>query len=107
MHIELTPRGFEVIRLPQHPGADEAPVVQQSSLDDSRLWIGERHHVDFEQARELGERLIRWAGFGTLALPEETVEPMRRGLDCTCRTSPQIPDADCPACNDAEVADAR
>ena len=103
MHVELTPRGFEVIRLPQHPGADEAPIAQQSSLDEGRLWLGERHHLDYEQARELGERLIRWAGFGTLALPHETVDTSR----CTCRTSPQIPDADCHACNVEEIAHAR
>lgn len=75
-------RGFTVIEHDVYPPRDgeTARVVQASSsigehsdsLDtpgSSFLWVGDRHHLDREQVRELRDALTRWLESGELMAP--------------------------------------
>lgn len=81
MKVELTERGFERIERASYGRGDGKNVmltlVQQSSAfkwhDDSInrpgesfLWIGEEHHLDKEEVRDLISHLQSWVDTGSL-----------------------------------------
>ena len=86
MRIGRSERGFEVLTheayLPPH---GDARLASQSSAinfdyDDSwrpgtsYLWVGEKHHLNREEALELAARLKAWAETGSLRLPADAPE---------------------------------
>ena len=77
MEPSKTDRGFEVIIHPKYlPPNENCRLVQQSSavgnqpgeLDhpgSSFLWVGERHHLNREEVRQLVAYLTRWLDTGS------------------------------------------
>lgn len=85
MKSEKTQRGFVVV---DHPGyTDGIPVrlVQESSAiadydtsmdcpGSSYLWVGEHHHLDREEVKELVERMQHWLDTSRLFVDGEGEE---------------------------------
>lgn len=85
MLYELTDRGFEVVSHPRYQGGDRTPrlplrLVGQSSAWSCRegdragtsyLWIGEHHHLNREEVRELTDRLTAWLTTGSLRVERD------------------------------------
>lgn len=80
MKLTTTERGFERIEHPIHKAHRvDSRLIQQSSAvghyPDSLLrpgtsfvWVGDKHHLNREQALELAYRLIAWAETGSLRI---------------------------------------
>lgn len=79
MHSERTDRGFvrvlERMYPPEHPLEDGSyePLLQESSMAPcgSYLWIGDHHHLNREQVKELIKRMKYWLKTGRLAIDKE------------------------------------
>jgi hypothetical protein len=78
MQVELTPRGFEIIRFKDHYDFDCS--LQQSSLAEfeqpgsSAVWFGvgdNRMHLGVELLRQLIPHLQQWLETGSFVLSEE------------------------------------
>jgi hypothetical protein len=101
MKFEETPRGFELVehetyppKDAQHdpsPFPDSTRLVQQSSAignypdamekpGSSFLWVGQHHHLNRDDVRELAERLQAWLTTGSLKIgTDEAAEPAAKG----------------------------
>jgi hypothetical protein len=80
MQVEKTERGFEVLKheiYPPEPGK-VGRIVQQSSVigdypdsfeqpGSSYLWVGDRHHLNREEVRQLITHLENWLATGRLS----------------------------------------
>ena len=76
--VELTPRGFEIIRFTDHN--DRVCSLQQSSLalyaepGSSAVWLGvdgdDRMHLTVEMAYALALRLLAWSNDNSFALAD-------------------------------------
>ena len=77
MQVEMTDRGFFVHLYPEYISGKLARVVGESSAigdyndsmdkpGSSYLWIGEKHHLDREEVRQLRRLLGRWLRNGRL-----------------------------------------
>ena len=80
-NLSRTGRGFEILKHPAYPpkpnGDQETRLAQQSSAvgdyDDSFdrpgtsfLWIGDGHHLNRDEVRELARRMNAWLETGSL-----------------------------------------
>jgi len=81
MKARKTERGFVIVTHPAYGDEDGAPerLIQESSAigDDedsfdnpgsSYLWVGENHHLNREEVRELISRLEHWLNAKRLAV---------------------------------------
>lgn len=89
MKFEETPRGFELVshetyppkeaRHDPSPLPDSTRLVQQSSAignypdamerpGSSFLWLGEHHHLNRDEVKELAKRLRVWLATGSLKI---------------------------------------
>ncbi len=66
--------GHEYLTFPRdRPGHSRgylAQVAWESTPERPRVWVGDAFCLDHDEARELALRLLAWAEFGSLALPE-------------------------------------
>lgn len=77
MRIVRSDRGFYFLMHPAYlePHQEER-LASESSADGPRgassfLWIGEHHHLDQKEVRELSRALNRWLRDGRLLLPKK------------------------------------
>lgn len=73
----LTSRGFAVVTAPHYPSGRPTRLLQESSIvgdyedafdnpGSSALWVGEDHHLNREEVRELALLLMYWLENKTL-----------------------------------------
>jgi len=85
MKARKTERGFVCVGHRSYPNREEdLRLIQESSAinfdyDDaldrpgsSYLWVGDSHHLNREEVRELISRMQHWLDTGRLAVDEET-----------------------------------
>lgn len=71
MNVTRTNRGFEIIEMPSYPSGETRRLIQASSAigdykdsmdvpGSSYLWVGQDHHLDREQVKQLIAHLRAW-----------------------------------------------
>jgi hypothetical protein len=85
MRIDASARGFELLVHPEYvnPTNELRLVSQSSAIGDcegdmqhpgsSFLWIGDHHHLDRSEVRELAQRLNHWLETGSLEIKENKI----------------------------------
>ncbi len=78
MNIDTKMRGFETLTHPSYPKGLECRLVGQSSIigdyedsfdrpGSSAIWVGNTHHLNREETKELIVYLQRWLDTGKLS----------------------------------------
>jgi len=82
MKAEKTPRGFVIVTHKKYtePNKNERVIQESSAIGDyensfqkpgsSFLWVGENHHLNREEIKELVERMEYWLKSGRLKVDE-------------------------------------
>jgi len=60
MEERKTQRGFKVVYHESYPNESEERLVQESSIVEQHLWIGDNFHLNKDEVRELKNYLNYW-----------------------------------------------
>jgi hypothetical protein len=78
MRVECGGRGFHIVLHEKYPPGEEIRLIQESSAIDfnyenglshpgsSYLWVGDNHHLNREEVKELIKHMKRWLKTGCL-----------------------------------------